>query len=398
VNLLPTVLVLSALAVGAILRYRFLLRKGAAAAAETARVNAALQAEIEERERVEEDRDRFFDLSMDLLAIAGTDGYFKQLNPAWEKALGWTRTELMARPYADLVHPDDLEATAREAQRLRLGADTVDFENRFRRKDGTWRWLSWRSTAQPDRGLIYAVARDINDRKKIEQMKADFISVVSHELRTPLTALRGYAEALRDGAVSGPEVASTGAVLVRETERLDAFISDLLALARLEADDFPVAAVDLDPNDVVRDLVAAWQGRARGAEVRLSADVGSPLLAHVDPARLRQVLDGLVENAVRATPAGGHVEIRVEEDAEQVLVEVVDDGPGLDPGDHARAFERGYLRTRYAGGREVGTGLGLSIAARLSARAGMSLEAAPHPGGGTVFRLGLPRADADRRA
>lgn len=111
----------------------------------------------------------FFELSLDLLCVAGFDGFFKRLNPAWERTLGIPLAELYAEPFLDFVHPDDREQTSAEAARLASGAKTVEFVNRYRSADGTYRWLSW--TAAPDTGgeLIYAVARDITAQRHNEQ-------------------------------------------------------------------------------------------------------------------------------------------------------------------------------------------------------------------------------------
>jgi PAS domain S-box-containing protein len=113
----------------------------------------------EQRERAAE-RERFFQLSNDALCIANASGYFVQVNPAFERILGYTREEMLAVPYTNFVHPDDLPATAREAQKSRAGECVQDFRNRYRAKDGAYRWLQWRS--MPDQsGLFYATARDI---------------------------------------------------------------------------------------------------------------------------------------------------------------------------------------------------------------------------------------------
>jgi PAS domain S-box-containing protein len=121
-----------------------------------------------ERLQAERERDRFFDLSLDLLAIANFEGYFIRLNPAWEQTLGFTAAELMAQPYLDLVHPDDLAATLASAQGLSAGQTLLRFENRYRCKDGSYRWLSWSSRPYDEQNLVYAVAHDITDRKQTE--------------------------------------------------------------------------------------------------------------------------------------------------------------------------------------------------------------------------------------
>jgi two-component system sensor histidine kinase BaeS len=213
-----------------------------------------------------------------------------------------------------------------------------------------------------------------------EARQREFLLSISHELRTPLTALRGYAEALRDGAVPADQVAEVGATLTAETERLDQFIADLLALARLEADDFRLQEAAVDIGDVLTRTAAAWQGSAAAKTIDLVVELPKRAQPFVgDPLRIRQLLDGLVENALRATPTGGRVVIRGEQDEAGTTFSVADTGPGLAHGEHERAFERGYLHDRYAAHRDVGTGLGLSIAHRLCARMGGTLTARPGP-------------------
>jgi PAS domain S-box-containing protein len=119
-----------------------------------------------ERKRAEEELDRFFMLSLDLMCIAGFDGYFKRLNPAWERALGYTLDELLARPYLDFVHPDDRSVTIDEAARVVGGHHVLAFENRYRHKNGTYRWLEWFGIPYPGEQVTYAAARDITERKE----------------------------------------------------------------------------------------------------------------------------------------------------------------------------------------------------------------------------------------
>ena len=120
------------------------------------------------RELTDAERDQFFTLSLDMLCISSSDGYFKWLNPAFSQTLGWTIDELLARSYVEFVHPDDLAATIREVERqVAAGEKVFHFENRYRHKDGSWRVLSWKSVPQGE--LMYAVARDVTEHNLLER-------------------------------------------------------------------------------------------------------------------------------------------------------------------------------------------------------------------------------------
>jgi PAS domain S-box-containing protein len=135
----------------------------------TGRLNEELRVQAARAEALADERDQFFNSSRDLLAVAGTDGMFKRVSPSWERTLGWTEAEMLRRPYLELIHPDDREATIREARGLAEGRETVAFENRYVAKDGSYRWLDW--TARLDRPggcSIHCVARDVTARKQAE--------------------------------------------------------------------------------------------------------------------------------------------------------------------------------------------------------------------------------------
>ncbi|KRE22324.1 cell wall metabolism sensor histidine kinase WalK [Agromyces sp. Soil535] len=225
-----------------------------------------------------------------------------------------------------------------------------------------------------------------------EGRQREFLLSVSHELRTPLTAIRGYAEALADGLVDAASVASVGRTLTAETERVDRFVGDLLELARLESDDFRIEPSPVDLAALLREAAEAWAARAASLGVAIVVDADAAPTVVSDPRRVRQLVDGLVENALRVSAPGSALELRAvaAPGAGGAAISVRDEGPGLSDDDLARAFDRGVLRERYRSSRPVGTGLGLSITQRLAARLGGSIGAARAPGGGSVFTVGLP--------
>ncbi|MDX1522746.1 MAG: PAS domain S-box protein, partial [Anaerolineae bacterium] len=128
------------------------------------------------------DYSRFFNLSLDMLCIAGFDGYFKVLNPAWETTLHWSQAELLAKPFIEFVHPADRAATLAEAQKLVEGGSTFTFENRYRCRDGSYRWLRWSATASVEANQIFAVARDITERKQAEKRIEQVIQGIPHAI------------------------------------------------------------------------------------------------------------------------------------------------------------------------------------------------------------------------
>lgn len=224
-----------------------------------------------------------------------------------------------------------------------------------------------------------------------ESRQRDFLLSISHELRTPLTAIRGYAEALGDEVATGAGAVTAGHTIEAEAQRLERLVSDLLDLARLGAQDFRLEPSLIDLTEVVRAAAAVWSSRCAAEGVPFHADVpAQPLLLHTDAGRVRQVLDGLAENALRVTPTGCPIIFSLYVQAGAAVLEVRDGGPGLTEDDIAVAFERSVLFNRYRGVRRVGTGLGLALVGGLVGRLGGRVGAGHAPEGGAAFTVTLP--------
>jgi two-component system OmpR family sensor kinase len=226
-----------------------------------------------------------------------------------------------------------------------------------------------------------------------EARQRNFLMSVSHELRTPLTAITGYAESLAGGVVPPQDTARVGSVMYEEANRLSRLVSDLLDLARLDAADFRIDLVDGDLAALARAAAQVWTARCVAAGVEFRLEATGPVPARFDPVRLRQAVDGLLENALRVTPAGAPIVLAARAAHAEpggAVLEVRDGGPGLTDDDLAVAFERSALYDRYHGVRQVGTGLGLAIVAGLVARIGGTVEAGHAAEGGARFTIRLP--------
>jgi signal transduction histidine kinase len=237
-----------------------------------------------------------------------------------------------------------------------------------------------------------------NERlRELDRLKDEFISLVSHELRTPLTSIRGYLELLReDGKLDDAQLRYIG-VVDRNSERLLHLVSDLLFLAPVDAGklNFELRPVDLEA--LVADCVEASLPTAAAKEIELTASTQElPVQLQGDPARLAQVLDNLVSNALKFTPSGGRVEVSLEAVDGVAIVEVSDTGLGLAEEERDQLFERFFRSSRASENAIPGTGLGLAIAKAIVERHGGRIRLESALDVGTTVRVELPLSLAER--
>ncbi len=216
-----------------------------------------------------------------------------------------------------------------------------------------------------------------------------FLLSVSHELKTPLTAVIGYAEGLTDGTV---DVDVAAATIGKEAARLDRLVRDLLDLARMNRSEFGVRSESVDLGEIAAECRSRHETQAAAYGIDLALDADDECGARGDSDRLLQALSNLVENALRVSPAGATVRIV----ARPGLLAVEDEGPGLQPDEIPRAFERFFLYSRYAGSRPVGTGLGLAIVDELARAMGGVVDVRSRPGS-TRFSIRLPGISSSRQ-
>ena len=221
----------------------------------------------------------------------------------------------------------------------------------------------------------------------LDKMKDEFVASVSHELRTPLTSIRGYLELIRDDENIDEEQKKMLSIVDRNVDRLLRLVSDLLFVAQRE--DAEVVISELDLMELARDGVEAARPQARTAAVTLHLH-GESALLRGDPSQLSQVIDNLISNAIKFTPAGGHIDVRVDGRVEQVVLAVSDNGMGIPKDEQADLFRR-FFRARGANTAAIqGTGLGLSIVKQIVESHGGTVGFTSREGLGTTFTVELP--------
>jgi signal transduction histidine kinase len=238
--------------------------------------------------------------------------------------------------------------------------------------------------------------RNIGSRNErlheLDQTKDDFVASVSHELRTPLTSIRGYLELLREGDAGELSDDQRKFVLIveRNADRLLRLVGDLLFVAQVEAGKITLDSRSMDFEELVHQSVDAAQPTAMEKGIEIALDLDGLDEVHADRARLGQVLDNLISNALKFTPPGGHVGVRTSRHGDVGVIEVSDDGMGVSESDQAQLFER-FFRTTSATDQAIqGTGLGLAIVKAIVEAHGGVITVQSVEGEGTVFRVELP--------
>ncbi|MDX6554868.1 MAG: hypothetical protein QOD86_1063 [Miltoncostaeaceae bacterium] len=302
--------------------------------------------------------------------------------------------------YLEHVHSEDREMVARTIGRALEDGRPFSFQHRLVRPDGEHRVVDARGRVERDlRGQpvrMLGTAHDVTERRALEQLRDEFSALASHELRTPLTSVIGYLEAVLDEDAEPLTVQQRRFVEVaeRNARKLVRLVGDLLIVAQSDAGRLALELEQVDLAALARECAEAAGPDAedRGISLHLQVDPVPPTQA--DRARLGQVIDNLLSNALKFTPSGGRVDLRTARRGRQVELEVADTGMGISPADQLRLFERFY-RTGAATGQSIpGTGLGLAITKMIVEAHGGRIDVQSEEGRGSTFQVVLPLADA----
>src|SRR5713226_3236518 len=302
---------------------------------------------------------RFINLSVDMFCIAGFDGFFKSLNPSFERTLGFTAEELLAKPYLEFIHPDDRQATTVQAHRVETH-EVLAFENRYLCKDGSYKWLLWNAVSVPGQEVIYAVARDITERKRDEaekrkfaerlaasnqelelrnreveratHLKSKFLASMSHELRTPLNAIVGFSDLLAEqtaGELNEKQKRFVNHIKEGSAHLLQ-LINDILDLSKIESGMLQVRCENFSGATAMPEVLSIIRPLAMAKKIQIEHPRGD-FSVYADRVRFKQILYNLLSNAVKFTPEDGKIRVESSDDGNLVSVSVSDTGVGIRP-------------------------------------------------------------------
>ncbi len=333
------------------------------------------------------------DNAVDVICSINFEGRFSAVNPASLPVWGYAPEDLIGRHYADIIAKEDVPKFRSAIDQIRHDTALVTIENQIVSPDEQRFHMLWSLRWSDSERSLFCVAHDITDRKKVEQLKQEFLAVISHELRTPLTSLQATLTLISHGVYG--HLSESGEKRVRSAEsgatRLIMLINDLLDIEKMEAGKLSMTYLDVNLADIVDNSIEAVHGFAEDHEITLKAPETTAVKVLADSDRLVQVMVNLLSNAIKFSKSGAEVEIKITENGEFTEALVIDHGAGIPEGYEQKIFEKYEQVPSEKNTKVRGTGLGLPICKAIIDQHGGTIGVRSTPGGGSTFWFSIPR-------
>lgn len=347
---------------------------------------------------------KFFSAALDLLCVADINGYFRRLNPQWKEVLGYEVEELEGKKFIDFVHPEDVLST-REAFSKLVNHNTVwKFINRYKCKNGTYKYIEWNSSAYGN--MIYAAARDITERilneetlmkinnelKELNAQKDRFFSIVAHDLKSPLASITGLTDILIDqrDELSEEDIVELLDMLESSSRKLNNLLDNLLNWARAQSGRLQVNIRKLHLFNIVDLITELLLQMASNKKIKLNVDVNRNIHVFADEYMLQTILRNLISNAIKFSYSGSNIDVSAKINNKNVEVIVEDTGVGIAPEDIPKLFKIDTNFSNLGTEKEAGTGLGLILCQEFTDKLNGKIWVESELGKGSRFVFTLP--------
>lgn len=343
------------------------------------------------------------------IAVVSDEGRLLEANPSLQDLTGYDEGELQGLHFETLTHLNDLEADQHLFGELVKGnRDQYELEKRYVRKDGEvfWGRLTVSRLEEAPQGTVIGMVEDISEQKRYEEglrearkraeeasrLKSAMLANMSHEIRTPLTSITGFAEILKEDLQG--QSGDFAHRIHKSGRRLMKTLDSVLELSKLEAGPREVEREEVDLFQVAEEAVEMLHPQAEEHNIKLELHCSEgPAKGYWNEAALNRIVENLLENAIKFTPKGGRVDLRVRQEEDAAVLEVEDTGIGMDPNKVGTLFEAFRQESEGLGREYEGSGLGLSIVKELTDRLGGEIEVETEKAVGTRFTVRLPPAD-----
>lgn len=364
--------------------------------------------ENKKRKHTEKELQQYLNVSVDLVAIVGTDTYFKRLSPNWFDVLGWTEEELLSMPIVDIIHPKDLENFIKKKKLNPKECKITRNIIRFRHKNGKYIYLEWSSEYIGDEEIYVTTARDITRNLEIEKekrtleeavqievVKNEFFSNISHEFRTPINIILGTMQVINKNIDKNNIQINTlkkhTNYIKQNSYRLLRLVNNLIDISKMDIGMYEIRCSNQNIINIIEDITLSVADYTKNNKINLIFDTNDEeVITYCDPDKIERIMLNLLSNAIKYTPENGFIKVKIRSTQEEIIVSVKDSGVGIPKEKLDVIFDRFGQVDDSLNRKCEGSGIGLSLVKNLVEIHGGEIYVNSEVNKGSEFVFSIP--------